>query len=143
MNVPMTTIEVNQNAAVILRMLQQKAEGQGTTLEELLKPLAAEISEPEEPQEVSPRNEAMLAVIRRTHERLKNMPVSGSTEDSLKTPDEMYSEEDVEGLDVFSLRHMPPEDSFIVQMRFVETGEGEPARYDFSGIFDDEDIEAE
>ncbi|MDX2043498.1 MAG: hypothetical protein SF097_19935 [Acidobacteriota bacterium] len=143
MNVPMTTIEVNQNAAVILRMLQQKAEGQGTTLEELLKPLAAEISEPEEPREVSPRNEAMLAVIRRTQERLKNLPVSGSTEDSLKILDEMYSEEDVEGLDVFSLRHMPPEDSFVVQMRFVEAGEGEPARYDFSGIFDDEEIEAE
>lgn len=84
MNVPMTTIEVNQNAAVILRMLQQKAEGQGTTLEELLKPLAAEISEPEEPREVSPRNEAMLAVIRRTQERLKNLPVSGSTEETLK-----------------------------------------------------------
>lgn len=84
MNVPMTTIEVNQNTAVILRMLQQKAEAQGTTLEELLKPLAADMTEPEEPQEASPRNEAMLAVIRRTHERLKNMPVSGSTEETLK-----------------------------------------------------------
>jgi len=143
MNAPMTTIEVNQNAAVILRMLQQKAEAQGTTLEELLKPLAAEMSEPEEPQEVSPRNEALLAVIRKTSERLKDMPVRGSTEDSLKILDEMYSEEDVEGLDVFSLRHMPPEDSFVVQMRFVEAGEGKPARYDFSGIFDDEEIETE
>lgn len=84
MNVPMTTIEVNQNAAVILRMLQQKAEALGTTLEELLKPLTAEMSEPEKPQEASPRNEAMLAVIRRTHERLKNLPMSGSTEETLK-----------------------------------------------------------
>lgn len=84
MNAPMTTIEVNQNAAVILRMLQQKAEAQGTTLEELLKPLAADMTEPEEPQEAPPRNEAMLAVIRRTHERLKNQPVSGSTEETLK-----------------------------------------------------------
>jgi hypothetical protein len=32
----------------------------------------------------SPQNEAMLAVLRRSAERLKNMPYSGSTEDSLK-----------------------------------------------------------
>jgi len=31
-----------------------------------------------------PRNEALLAVIRKTSERLKDMPVSGSTEDTLK-----------------------------------------------------------
>jgi hypothetical protein len=48
-------------------------------------------------------------------------------------------EEDTEGLDVFSLRHMPPEDSFVVQMRFMDAGEGEPARFDFSGVFDDEE----
>jgi hypothetical protein len=41
------------------------------------------------------------------------------------------AEENAEGLDVFSLRYMPPEDSFVVQMRFVEAGEGEPARHDF------------
>ncbi len=52
-------------------------------------------------------------------------------------PDESV-EETAEGLDVFSLRYMPPEDSFVVQMRFVEAGEGEPARYDFSGVFDDD-----
>ena len=84
MSAQMTTIEVNQNTAVILRMLQQKAEAQGTTPEDLLKPLAAEISEATEPQEAFPRNEAMLAVIHRTRERLKNLPVSGSTEETLK-----------------------------------------------------------
>ncbi|HZF39499.1 MAG TPA: hypothetical protein VE715_11775 [Blastocatellia bacterium] len=47
--------------------------------------------------------------------------------------------ENVEGLDIFSLRHMPPEDSFVVQMRFVDAGEGEPARFDFSGVFDDDE----
>jgi hypothetical protein len=52
--------------------------------------------------------------------------------------------EELEGLDVFSLRHMPPEDSFVVQMRFVDAGEGEPMRFDFSGVFDnDEEGEAE
>ncbi len=59
-----------------------------------------------------------------------------------KAEDEQ-DEETVEGLDVFSLRHMPPEDSFVVQMRFVDAGEGEPARFDFSGIFDDDEEEME
>lgn len=35
-------------------------------------------------KEPTPRNEAALAVIRRTSELLKDMPVSGSTEDTLK-----------------------------------------------------------
>lgn len=46
--------------------------------------------------------------------------------------------EELESLDVFSLRHMPPEDSFVVQMRFVDAGEGDPARFDFGGAFDDD-----
>lgn len=32
----------------------------------------------------APRNEAMVAALQRSAERLKNMPFSGSTEDSLK-----------------------------------------------------------
>jgi hypothetical protein len=60
-----------------------------------------------------------------------------------RTAEEQQDEETVEGLDVFSLRHMPPEDSFVVQMRFVDAGEGEPARFDFSGIFDDDEEEME
>ena len=51
----------------------------------------------------------------------------------------MTAGENVEGLDVFDLGYMPPEDSFAMQMRFVDAGEGEPARYDFSGIFDDDE----
>jgi hypothetical protein len=51
----------------------------------------------------------------------------------------MTADENVEGLDVFDLEYMPPEDSFTVQMRFVDAGEGEPARYDFSDIFDDDE----
>jgi hypothetical protein len=35
-------------------------------------------------QEAQPRNEEMLAIIRRNHERLKDMPVRGSTEETLK-----------------------------------------------------------
>lgn len=36
------------------------------------------------PSEQPLRNEAMLAVIRKTQERLKDLPVSGSTEETLK-----------------------------------------------------------
>jgi hypothetical protein len=49
------------------------------------------------------------------------------------------TDQDIEGLDVFDLQHVPPEDSFTVQMRFVDAGEGEPARFDFSEIFDDDE----
>lgn len=56
-----------------------------------------------------------------------------------RTVEDDQDGENVEGLDVFSLRHMPPEDSFVVQMRFVDAGEGEPARFDFSGVFDDDE----
>ena len=51
----------------------------------------------------------------------------------------MTADENVESLDVFDLEHMPPEDSFAVRMLFVDAGEGEPVRYDFSGIFDDDE----
>jgi hypothetical protein len=84
MSVQMTTIEVDQNTAVILRLLQQKAEAQGTTLDALLKPLTEEMNGIANSQEQPPRNEGMLAVIRRTQERLKNLPVSGSMEETLK-----------------------------------------------------------
>lgn len=35
-------------------------------------------------QEAPPRNEQMLAILRETHEMLKDMPVRGSTEETLK-----------------------------------------------------------
>ncbi|MGH9837334.1 MAG: hypothetical protein ACREEM_00945 [Blastocatellia bacterium] len=45
---------------------------------------------------------------------------------------------DDEPLDVSGLKLMPPEDSFEVQMQFVDGGLGEPARYDVSDIFGDD-----
>lgn len=84
MSVQMTTIEVDQNSAAILQALQEKAEAQGTTLDVLLKPLTEETNEMAVSQDAPSRNEALLAVIRRTQERLKDMPVRGSTEETLK-----------------------------------------------------------
>jgi hypothetical protein len=84
MSVQMTTIEVDQNSAVILRALQEKAEAQGTTLDALLKPLTEEETGMTASKEPPIPNEALLAVIRKTSERLKDMPVRGSTEGTLK-----------------------------------------------------------
>ncbi len=58
--------------------------------------------------------------------------------------EESASEDDEveEGLDVFSLNHVPPKDSYVVMMKFVDAGRGEPTRYDFSEIFDDEEEES-
>ena len=127
MSLPTTTIEVESNAAVVLQALLEKAKAQGTSLEAMLKPLIQH--EAQVPAAAAPRNEGMLAVLERTKERWKNMREGGSTEDSLKI---LHPVEDGdEGLDVFSFRRMPPEDSFVVQMQFVEAGEGEPLRYGF------------
>lgn len=84
MSVQMTRIEVDQNTAVILRVLQEKAEALGTTLEALLKPLTEKENETTVSEEPPMPNEALLAVIRKTSERLKDMPVRGSTEETLK-----------------------------------------------------------
>ena len=84
MSVQMTTIEVDQNTAVILRALQEKAAAQGTTLDALLKPLAEEENGTAAIREAPALEEGMLAVLAYCREQLKGMPFSGSTEDSLK-----------------------------------------------------------
>ncbi|HMV48384.1 MAG TPA: hypothetical protein PLD20_10980 [Blastocatellia bacterium] len=84
MNTQMTTIEVDQNSATILRMLLEKARSQGTTLDALLKPLTEEENGTAISQEAQPPEEGMLAVLARSRERWKKMRVSDSTEDSLK-----------------------------------------------------------
>lgn len=101
MSAQMTTIEVNQNTAVILRALQEKAEAKGITLDVLLKPLAEEENVTAAIQEEQPPEEGMLAVLARSRERWKKMRVSGSTEDSLKIlhqgrAGEMYGYEPIE-----------------------------------------------
>ncbi|MDQ3009982.1 MAG: hypothetical protein M3X11_04685 [Acidobacteriota bacterium] len=83
MSLQMTTIEVDQNTAAILQTLKAKAEEQGTTLDGLLETLIAEKDGPTNGEQPL-RNEGMLAALARSEERLKRMPFSGSTEDSLK-----------------------------------------------------------
>ncbi len=78
----MTTIEVDQNTAAILHQLQEKAKVMGLTLDALLKPLT-EIDNIRK-EDSPPRNEAMLAVLQRSAARMKNVPVSGSTTETLE-----------------------------------------------------------
>ena len=80
----MTTIEVDQNAAIVLQQLKEKAERQGVTLGELLQTLSGGNGKPTENYEPQPRNEAMLEALRQTRQILKDMPVRGSTEETLK-----------------------------------------------------------
>ncbi|MGH9755987.1 MAG: hypothetical protein ACREA2_24670 [Blastocatellia bacterium] len=51
---------------------------------ELINGYDAELAIAEAHEKAPPPNEAMLSVIRRTSERLKDMPVRGSTEETLK-----------------------------------------------------------
>ncbi len=62
-----------------------KAEAQGVSLDSLLLPLAEGMNEaPVVEEEAPPRNEAMLNALRESEELLKDMPVRGSTEETLK-----------------------------------------------------------
>ena len=84
----MTTIEVDRDTAAILETLREQAVSRGTTLDDLLKSLIeaeVEATTGEDEKRRKPvGNEAMLAVLARSAERLKRMPFSGCTEDSLK-----------------------------------------------------------
>ena len=44
-----------------------------------------------------------------------------------------------EELDGFSLKHVPPKSSYAIKARFVDGGHGQPQRYDFGDLFDDEE----
>lgn len=78
----LTTIEVDQNTAAILRQLNEKAKGMGLTLDALLQSLTE--TENLSKDDSQPRNESMFAVLQRSAERMKNVPVSGSTHETLK-----------------------------------------------------------
>ncbi len=86
-------IEVSPEVARMLEALREKANALNLTLEVYLQRIIQAITllqlngqrqtvtESGEPQ---PRNEAMLAIIHRNRDRLKDMPVRGSTEQTLK-----------------------------------------------------------
>src|SRR5262249_46164947 len=75
------------------------------------------------------RKSSAVFAPRRRHEMidLASGPPTGQID---QTVEDEQGEENIEGLDVFSLHYIPPEDAFVVQMRFVDAGQGEPARFD-------------
>ncbi len=85
MNTPLDFVTPEIAQAVITQ-----ASARGLSVNEYLRQLlglngnATELALAETPQEAQPRNEEMLAIIRKNRERLKNMPVRGSTEETLK-----------------------------------------------------------
>src|SRR5262245_23744410 len=77
-----------QIAPEIVQAVTREAAAQGLSVNDFLRDLLGltngahqELALAEEDQ---PRNEEMLAIIRRSRERLKDMPVCGSTEETLK-----------------------------------------------------------
>lgn len=78
-----------QLAPEIIQTLIAQADASGMTVNEYLRRLlnlatGTQLQELAPAQEPQPRNEAMFATLRRSAERLKDMPVSGSTEDTLR-----------------------------------------------------------
>jgi len=51
----------------------------------------------------------------------------------------LEGDEGEEGLDAFSLNHVPPKRTYTAYARFYYAGRGKPLPYDFDGLFDDED----
>jgi len=75
------TIQVAPQIAEILLALQRRAEAQGVTLDSILLPLVPENGATED---APAPNMAMLRALEETRELLKDMPVRGSTEESLR-----------------------------------------------------------
>jgi hypothetical protein len=85
MSAQTVTIQVDPATAAILQTLKARAEAEGVSLDALLLPLAEGTNGKAVLQEnPPPRNEAMLQALRESEELLKDMPVRGSTEETLK-----------------------------------------------------------
>jgi hypothetical protein len=75
-------IEVDQSTATLIELLKERAAAEGTSLDALLRPLVEAGNGMHSDEQL--QNEAMLAALERSSERLKDMPVRGSTEETLQ-----------------------------------------------------------
>ena len=77
-----------QIAPEIVQAITREAAARGLSVNDYLRDLLGLTNGPDQElalaEEAQPRNEEMLAIIRRSRERLKDMPVRGSTEEALK-----------------------------------------------------------
>ena len=87
----MITATLDQIAPDILQTIATQATARDLSVNEYLRHLlglsngtGAQPALADTRQEAPPRNEQMLAILRETHEMLKDMPVRGSTEETLK-----------------------------------------------------------
>jgi hypothetical protein len=77
------TIQIAPRIAQLLLALQRRAEAEGISLDSLLAPLVPENGVGQDAPTLPP-NLVMLQALEETRELLKDMPVRGSTEESLK-----------------------------------------------------------
>lgn len=87
----MNVTQNEQIAPEIVQAIISQAAARGLSINDYLRQLLGlpndhdtDLAHAEAREEISPRNEEMLAIIRRSRERLKDMPVRGSTEETLK-----------------------------------------------------------
>ena len=77
-----------QIAPEIVQAITREAAARGLSVNDYLRDLLGLTNGADQElalaEEAQPRNEEMLAIIRRSRERLKDMPVRGSTEETLK-----------------------------------------------------------
>lgn len=85
------SMTLDQIAPEVVQAVTSQASARGMSVNDYLKQLlgingnaANDLALAELDQEIPPRNEEMLAIIRRSSTRLKDMPVRGSTEETLK-----------------------------------------------------------
>ena len=84
-------VTFDQIAPEVMQAIVTQANARGLSVSDYLRHLlglsngtSAELALADARQEAQPRNEQMLAILRETHEMLKDMPVRGSTEETLK-----------------------------------------------------------
>lgn len=83
------TVQIEVREETVIR-LKSVAQSLSLSLDEYLAKVADLVYVPQpndetiKPEEIPPPNEAMLAILARSAERMKDVPISGSTEETLK-----------------------------------------------------------
>jgi hypothetical protein len=86
----MNAVLNEQIAPEIVQAIIAQATARGLSVNDYLRQLLGLNGQPQElamaeaPAQPQPRNEAMFAVLQRSAERMKDVPVTGSTEETLK-----------------------------------------------------------
>ncbi len=74
-------------------------------------------------------------------QNIEALPHNGSPAQAVEaaSPALPDAEDDDDWLDGFRFNPVPPIDSYVIQVKFIDGGRGQPRRYDFGDLFDDEE----